>query len=254
MKPNLLRAGKHIPDYKEGRMAALRLASEFVFDMKYDEAKEVLTKLLDLNLEDTEVMTLLANVHFIEGNNVEAEQLLDKVLYLDPNNPQALYELGAIIHDNGEFDRAIIMFEKAIEYYKKDEKLEIAAAYQNLGCSLWEARRKDDALNAWKTCLKYNPKQKHARENLNEFMNEYGMPKSLMGIMDDYLAFTDLKMKEYLSLKGKDGFDDNEDASYILKKCGVAWNSQVLPEFKDKLETMKVKGKLKLFKKIKVFD
>ncbi|MFU8767935.1 MAG: tetratricopeptide repeat protein, partial [Candidatus Methanoperedens sp.] len=106
MKSDYLRPGDAIPDYKVGRLAALGLASEFVFDKKYDEAKEVLTKLLDLNLKDIEDMTLLANVHFIEGNNVEAEQLLDNALYLDPNHPQALYLFGSILHDNEEFDRA----------------------------------------------------------------------------------------------------------------------------------------------------
>ncbi len=44
---------------------------------------------------------------------------------------------------------------------------------------------REEALDAWKTCLKYNPKQKYARENLNEFTNEYEAVNSPVG-MDDY--------------------------------------------------------------------
>lgn len=61
---------------------------------------------------------------------------------------------------------------------------------------LWEVRRREEVLEAWKTCLKYNPRQKYARENIKDFTNEYGVGKSPVG-MDDFWAFVDFKRKEF---------------------------------------------------------
>src|SRR3972149_10627812 len=109
--------------------------------------------------------------------------------------------MGEVYHEKGDFEKAIVMYRKAIENFSEDKKEDLADAYQNLGCELWEVRSREEALEAWKTSLKYNPKQKYAKRNLKEFTNEYGMAKSPVG-MDDFWAFMDFKRKEYFSMKG----------------------------------------------------
>src|SRR5574341_1817177 len=123
----------------------------------------------------------------------------------------------------------------ASKAYSGDKKEDIADAYQNLGCSLWEVRRREDALEAWRTSLKYNPKQKYAKRNLKEFTNEYGLPKSPVG-MDDFWAFMDFKQKEYFSVKGKDNFDNKEEFNIFLGKIKDAWNTQVTQKYGRKLD------------------
>ena len=147
-------------EFEEMRDAGIGLASKLVLEHKYDL--------------------------------LEAENRLNKVLALNPNYPLGLYFLGVVYHDKGEYEKAINMYETALKYFSEKDKKDIADVYQNLGCSLWEVRRREDALEAWKTCLKYNPKQKYARENLKDFTNEYGMGKSPVG-MDDFWAFVDIK-------------------------------------------------------------
>jgi tetratricopeptide (TPR) repeat protein len=162
-------------DIENRRTKGMLLASKYVLEHRYDAAKDVFEKLLQLSPNDVEIMALHANIYTLEGKFLEAENKLNQVLLLDPNYPLALYFLGFVYNAKGEYEKAINMYETALKYFSEHEKMEIADAYQNLGCSLWEVKRRDEAVEAWKTCLKYNPKQKHVKENLKQFTNEYGV-------------------------------------------------------------------------------
>jgi len=249
----MLRRQSSTSEFDDLRWAGIALASKLVLEHKFDMAKDVFKKIAKISPDDVEVMTLHANIFFLEGKLIEAENKLNHVLALDPNYPLALYFLGAVYHEKGEYERAIHMYETALKYFSEKDKKEIADVYQNLGCSLWEIKRGEQAIEAWKTCLKYNPRQKYVRENVEECTNEYGMEKSEVG-MDDFWAFVEFKRKEYLSLKGKDSFDDSDEINYALEKIMDAWNTQVIDKNGRKLDTMKTKEKINLFNGIKVFD
>jgi tetratricopeptide (TPR) repeat protein len=239
-------------EFDELRSSGIALASSLVLENKYDMAKDVFTKLMSISPDDIEVMTLHANIYLTEGKLLDAEKRLDRVLALDPNYPMALYFLGMVYHEKGEYEKAIYMYETALKYFPEKNKKDIADLYQNMGCSLWEVRRREEALEAWKTCLKYNPRQKYARENLEEFTNEYGMGKSPVG-MDDFWAFVDFKRKEFLSTKGRDYFKGLDEANTVLKKIASAWDNKILPKYGSKLNRMKTQDKVKLFNDTKVF-
>jgi tetratricopeptide (TPR) repeat protein len=251
MPRNFPKSIENVP-LEDIRIGGMWLAADLVLKKRYNEAKRVLAKVLKLSPNDVEIMSLLAKVYITEGNLKKAQEWLNKVLLIDPNYPQALYHMGVVYHEKEEFERAIEMYEKAIEHFSEDEMGDIADAYQNLGCSLWGARRREEALEAWKTCLKYNPKQKYAKKNLKGFTNEYGMGKSPVG-MDDLWAFVDFKRKEYLSAEGKDYFDNMDEAKAVMEKIMDAWNTKVAEKFGRKLDRMKTKEKIKLFTEIKVF-
>lgn len=238
--------------FEDIRLGGIGLAADLVLKEKFNEARWVLAKVLELSPNDAEVMAYLGNVYDIEGNLAKAEEWLDKALSIKPDYPRALYFMGEVYHEKEEFEKAIKMYERAIENFSKDKNEDIADAYQNIGCSLWEVRRREEALEAWKTSLKYNPKQKYAKRNLKEFTNEYGLPKSPVG-MDDFWAFMNFKEKEYFSEKGRDSFNDMEQANLVLRKIKDAWNSQVAEKYGRKLDRMKTKEKIKLFNEIKVF-
>lgn len=230
----------------------IMLASKYVLENRYEAAKDVFEKLLQLSPNDVEIMALHANIYSVEGKFIEAENKLNRVLILEPNYPLALYFLGFVYNAKGEYEKAINMYKMALKYFSEHEKMEIADAYHNLGCSLWEVKRREEAIEAWKTCLKYNPKQKDVKENLKKLTNEYGMVKSPAG-MDDYWAFSDIKRKEYLSEKGRDFFKGMDEANMVLKKIMDAWENEILLKSGTKLNRMKTKEKVKLFKDTKVF-
>jgi len=242
-----------LPEFEEIRSSGLELAANLVLEHKYDLAKEIFAKLLELRPDDVEVMTLHANIFFLEGKFLEAERWFDQALVLNPNYPLALYLLGTLYHEKGDYKKAIHMFETALKQFPEQQKQDIADTYQNLGCSLWAVGGRDEALKAWKSCLKYNPKQKTAKENLKKLTNEYGMGKSPVG-MDDFWAFVQFKQKEFYSVEGRDYFKGLEEGNVVLKKITNAWDNKILPIFDAKLDQMKAKDKIQLFKDTKVFE
>ena len=155
-------------EFEELRSAGIAAASKLVIEHEYGMAKDVFMKILDIYPNDLEVMTLHANIYFFEGKLLEAENRLDQVLILNPDYPLALYFLGVTYHEKGEHQRAIHMYETALKHFSEDKKEDIADVYQNLGCSLWEVKKREQALEAWRTCLKYNPEQKYAQENIDK--------------------------------------------------------------------------------------
>ena len=120
-------------EFEEMRSAGIGLASKLVIEQKYDLAKDVFTKLLNLRPDDVEVMALHANIYLVEGRLIEAENRLNQVIALNPNYPMALYFLGVVYHEKGEYERAIQMYETALKHFSEDKKYDIADVYQNLG-------------------------------------------------------------------------------------------------------------------------
>ena len=90
------------------------------------------------------------------------------MLTLNPDYPLALFFLGVVYHDKQEYERAVHMYELALKHFPEDKKEEIADVCQNLGCSLYELKKREEALEAWRTCLKYNPEQKYAQEKIDK--------------------------------------------------------------------------------------
>ena len=242
---------RNMSNIKEMRAMGIELAARKVLKTDFEEAKRVFAKVLEISPNDAHVLCLLANVFILEGNFKKAEEWLNKALRTNPDYLWASYHMGVVYHELGDFENSIKMYEKALELFSKGDKDEIADTYQNLGCSMWEVRRREEAIEAWKTSLKFNPKQRFAKKNLKEFTNEYGMPSAPM--FDDYYAFTDIKNKEYLASKGKEDFDDIKEANFVLHKSMDAWNDQILPKYGAKLNRMKTQDKVKLFKDTKVF-
>lgn len=112
----------HPLKFEDIRLGGLGLAADLVIKKKFAEAKQVLEKVLELSPDDTEIMSLLANIYIIEGNFKKAEESLDKVLSIKPDYPQALQNKGVAYHKKGEFEEAIKMFEKAIKNYSEVKK------------------------------------------------------------------------------------------------------------------------------------
>ena len=249
------------PTPDEIRNGGLALATKLCLEKKYNEAKKVLSEILKVCINDSETMVMMVEILIAENKLTQAKKWLDNILVLYPNNPGALYNLGVFYSNKKQWNKAIKMYEKSITLYDKDSKIEIADAYQNLGCVLWEDRRREEALDAWKTSLKYNPKQKQAKKNLKEFTNEYGLPSSPMGTtMDDVQAFVKIKMEEYLLTKNKTDVSTTTDNSNltelnkILEKIMQAWNDEVSAKYAEELDNMNTNKKVNLFKRTKVLD
>jgi tetratricopeptide (TPR) repeat protein len=237
----------HVPTFDEIRNGGLALAVKLSIEKKYVQAKQALSEVLKISSKDPEIMTMMAEIFIAENKLIEAKVWLDKILALYPNYPPALYSLGVIYNNKRQWNKAINLYEKAINNFPEESKEERADAYQNLACALWEERRREEAIEAWKTCLKYNPKQKYAKRNLKEFTNEYGLPRSPVGsAMDDVQAFISMKMKEI------NEFNNTDDVDIVTEKIMNTWNNKIASKYARKLDKMNVNEKVKLFKETKV--
>jgi tetratricopeptide (TPR) repeat protein len=251
------------PTPEEIRNGGLALATKLCLEKKYNEAKNVLSEILKLCINDSETMVMMAEILIAENKLTQAKKWLDNILVLYPHNPDALYNLGVYYTNKKQWKKAVKTYEKSIDLYDKDskKKIEIADAYQNLGCVLWEDRRREEALEAWKISLKYNPKQKQAKKNLKEFTNEYGLPSSPMGsIMDDVQVFVKMKMEEYLLTKNKTDTStinngDLTEINKMLENIMEAWNDEISANHAHELDSMNTNKKVNLFKRTRVsFD
>jgi Tfp pilus assembly protein PilF len=86
---------------------------------------------------------------------------LEALGYLTPDNPNALNNLGLRYQKEGEHEKAIEQFEKALEIQPN-----YAAALNNLGISYGSLNRLDEAERSFKRAVEINPKDIFAMNNL----------------------------------------------------------------------------------------
>jgi thioredoxin-like negative regulator of GroEL len=95
----------------------------------------------------------------------EADEAMIKKLealgYLTPDNPNALNNLGLRYQKEGEHEKAIEQFEKALEIQPN-----YAAALNNLGISYGSINRLDEAERSFKRSVEINPRDIFAMNNL----------------------------------------------------------------------------------------
>jgi uncharacterized protein HemY len=131
------------PTTDEIRNGGLALARKLCLEKKYNEAKEVLSEILKVCINDSETMVLMVEILIVENKLTQAKKWLDNILVLYPNNPDALYNLGVFYSNKKQWKKAVKTYEKSIDLYDTNSKIEIADAYQNLGCVLWQDRRRE---------------------------------------------------------------------------------------------------------------
>jgi len=230
---------------KNGLAQATR---QFADEHDYNGAARTLADLMAIFPKDPVIGTLLGNVFLAAGQNEKGRLELESVLRDHPKFPIAHYMMGVYYSEKQQWEEAAAAYKKAIGFYPPGAKEALADAWQNLGCALWENRDKLEAMEAWRTCLKLDPGNVRAKKNLSDCTSAYGLPKSISPVMDDSNAFTDMKLKEYLAAKGKDGYDSLEEINAVAMKITEAWNSQIAAKYGPGLDDLSVKEKIRIFK------
>ena len=72
-----------------------------------------LREIVERNPEDREALRALANMNFDIGSWARAQELYERYLKLDPDNPDVLTDLGISIRSQGDFTRALELFRRA---------------------------------------------------------------------------------------------------------------------------------------------
>ncbi|MBI9069841.1 MAG: tetratricopeptide repeat protein [Salinivirgaceae bacterium] len=88
-----------------------------------------------------------------------------KAIETDPNNWDALYNLGNSLFKQGKFEEATRQFQ-AVAGMDNDDKNDLALAFHNLGNSFLKTNKLQEAIEAYKDALRNNPSDMETKYNL----------------------------------------------------------------------------------------
>lgn len=98
------------------------LATRLANEAKYQEAYEVLSKIITEDNLNGEAYYLLGVLSYKTGNPLEAESHFRKVLYVNPDSPLAYFNLGTIYLSQGRVKEAIREFQNTIRLLERKSK------------------------------------------------------------------------------------------------------------------------------------
>ena len=104
------------------------------------------------------------NRQFRTEEFAKAEVEYRKAIAKNPNNPQAVYNLGCALMAQQKDSAAIIQFQNAGKM--ESVKMRKAMAYHNIGVICQQHQMYGEAIEAYKEALRNNPKDDETRYNL----------------------------------------------------------------------------------------
>jgi chemotaxis protein methyltransferase CheR len=81
---------------------------------RYAEATSETTKLLALQPNDTDAMTLMARIHANQGELAAALQWCEQTIAADRLNPVGHFLLAAILQEQGRMEEAMVLFKRTL--------------------------------------------------------------------------------------------------------------------------------------------
>jgi len=137
----------------------------------------------------------LALQHQIEGRLPQAEEIYQRILLSEPNQPDALHLLGMIAHQVGKNDIAVDLITKALIV-----KPEFAQAHNNLGNVFKELSQLHEAAASYQKALAIVPNYAEAHNNLGNALKELGRRDEAVASYREALAINPNYAEAYNNL------------------------------------------------------
>ncbi len=98
----------------------LRDYAEFLLDAQmFDQSLFYYKKILAINPRRVDVMTAMVYIYFSQNKLDDSEKYLNRILAVDKNNVNALYNLGAVSANKGNKARARELWSRIVNNYPK---------------------------------------------------------------------------------------------------------------------------------------
>lgn len=110
----------------------------------------------DPNFKD-QIMVKLALAYSKNNMSAKARTLLNELLALNPKKIDIFYTTGSIYKENKEFDNAIKFYKKVFDFNTQFKDKFWSGAYFHLGEIYLKSGKTLQAIDNFKSCLKYNP-------------------------------------------------------------------------------------------------
>ena len=133
--------------------------------------------------DDYRSHTMLA-ARYIDLGQVElARTHLEEAMALEPDHPEAHFNLGSLLYAEGDSTGAIGAFRKAVEL-----RPEYADAHNNLGALLAATGALSDAVVYYRLALRFSPREASAQFNLGNALFMMGNPEEAIEHFREALA------------------------------------------------------------------
>ena len=109
--------------------------------------------------------------------------LLKEAIKINPKHPRLNYILGIEAVTAEEYDKAILLYQTAIDNYPHEDKFHLNETYNNLGTAFFKLKRYKEAKEAWEKGLVVFPTDKMTKNNLFKYIYDNPtIPKDLQEI------------------------------------------------------------------------
>lgn len=112
------------------------------------------------------------------GRIAEAVSLLEALVKADPQNVDALYNLGIAYSELGQFDEAVIRLKRAVQL-----KPDHSRAWTGIGVAYQRMGRPDQAMEAVKKAVEADPSDGYGHRNLGAMLASAGRLEEALGHM-----------------------------------------------------------------------
>lgn len=121
-------------------------------EWKLEDYEKKLIEWLAIEPENSELNKLLADLYFTIGNHKKALSLLKKIIEIDPNDHNAIWQIGEIYLITWDFETAELLVEKAINMKPNNPKY-----YVSMVEILYNTERKKEAVDVMEKIVKLRP-------------------------------------------------------------------------------------------------
>ncbi len=150
-------------------LSQFSLSNIYVQKGEVKKGEEILEKVLEVNPENSQVNNDLGYLWADQGKNLEqAEKMIRKALASDPENGAYLDSLGWVLFKLGKYEESIGPLEQATQKTVGSD----ATVWDHLGDALLKAMRVEEAIKAWQTALEHSEEEPVSDEQLNERIRE----------------------------------------------------------------------------------
>jgi len=158
-------------------MSDLKELEELLVNAEVEKALELISKIDDKKAAAEFLNDFAASLMAQIGDYPNAYLLLKKALELNPEIPEAYYNLGLLLSEpevlrvnSKNLDDAIANYKKAITLNPK-----LARAYYNLGLIYAYTGKKKEAMENYNSAVKNDPKNRERYDNILYILKKKGL-------------------------------------------------------------------------------
>jgi len=165
--PAVARLRQKIGDGRGGKPSrvnaqdALQRGIQFHQSGQLGEAAGWYQKTLEIQPENTDALNNLGGVLQAQGKLDEAVACYNKAISIKPDSAEAHYNLGNTLKDQGKLDKAVAGYQKAVSIDP-----DFADAHHNLGYALQELGRLEEAVASYQEAVSVKPDLAEAYNNI----------------------------------------------------------------------------------------